>query len=1136
MVERKVADQSERDAVVAERKRNVVVDAGAGTGKTTLIVRRLIEMVAPEKDAHPAVPLERIAAVTFTRKAAGELRLRIREGLLRALADPKLSATRQARLLSAVSMVDDARIGTIHSFADRLLRMYPVEARLSPSYEIVEDVAPLHAETFNLMMTAIERGTLDTELAGTAAEGRAEDASHAIQAALEAGVRIESHEHPYGIKYGIDALVGGLLDHRDVPPSDREAATFDRAAFMKNVDEFILRAKGSHGDGRGSRWLARSVRTLREVRDDSIVPRIYRRVAKVVGQGGKSFTKGVDFADDDVGYKAWKAFDGDKGKNPARATPLRDDLLGPLHGWMARQLVRLAPVAEVLYERVKTRRRVVDPIDLLLRLRNLLATSPAVRAELQSLFDHIFVDEFQDTDPLQAEVLLFLAEDGAKSKDAWDATLAQGRLTIVGDPKQSIYRFRRADVATYDRVRRKLGETKPLESTLSVNFRSTEGLVEWFNDRFAKILGEGKKGAHFDTGTGAMFHAPLEPAPDARTDAGARDIEVIPLGVDDENAPVAREREAEAIARYVRWLVAESATDVTDPVTGERRPLRYGDVAVLALVTTNLPLLCRAFDERRVPYATAGGTLFIGDPLSQQFLLGLRAVADREDGIAEAALLRPPFFAIDLADLAMLRDPEHAGSDPRALRAQAARDLVSELRKERAVRSPGATARDLLERTALGRMVALGPNGAQRLRLLRELCTELDAVAAESGLDFDGATYVMRRWVGAPPGIDAPRPVDDGAVRVSTVHQAKGLEFPVVILWDGRGGWDTRPFTPAWAIDRETRAWAINIDPGLAWDDPPGASFSERERKYRDEERKRLVYVAATRAREKLVIATSSGKDTCIHTLLAAKTAAGVEKRIQRWGVFDAKATDKWPRSSRARRESEAPSETEAAVTALDGQISAAWTGALGAAARPRFRRTAASALAKLGSTATGADDADAEDDEHEPPREVKRRPGRFGPVFGDTVHRALALALERKLDARAAVTRAAREVGLTANIEDAVGDVERTLDCLRRDCLLEGAFRLEYPIACDEIAGDDAGLLVVGSIDLLSADSGRLDVIDFKSDRAPEEGARVADTHPAYAVQVRAYGRMLEKTGVAAGKDVRRGLLFTEKGRIWWV
>ena len=151
--------------------------------------------------------------------------------------------------------------------------------------------------------------------------------------------------------------------------------------------------------------------------------------------------------------------------------------------------------------------------------------------------------------------------------------------------------------------------------------------------------------------------------------------------------------------------------------------------------------------------------LFRSDPLHRQFLLALRALADSSDGIAAAALFREPFFAVDLADLVRAKAVPDGPGDEGVERARAAQGLVRDLRRRRLDRPPGETARDLLERTGLGRAVAFGPNGLQRLGRLRELCFELERVAAADGLDFDGATVRLREWALDPVGLDPPRPV-----------------------------------------------------------------------------------------------------------------------------------------------------------------------------------------------------------------------------------------------------------------------------------------------------------------------------------------------------------------------------------------
>ena len=146
-------------------------------------------------------------------------------------------------------------------------------------------------------------------------------------------------------------------------------------------------------------------------------------------------TKKHTFCGQDDAWQVWRAYSG-----PIKDRPrsLRDDLCTPLDRWLATSLVRLFPVVTALYEKVKARRRQLDQLDLLVKLRDLLVDDNSAREEYQRRFDHIFVDEFQDTDPLQAEIVLYLSEREPRA-DKWeDVILADGKLTLVGDPKQSI--------------------------------------------------------------------------------------------------------------------------------------------------------------------------------------------------------------------------------------------------------------------------------------------------------------------------------------------------------------------------------------------------------------------------------------------------------------------------------------------------------------------------------------------------------------------------------------------------------------------------------------------------------------------------------------------------------------------------
>jgi ATP-dependent helicase/nuclease subunit A len=1104
-------DQAQRDAAIRERARNVLIDAGAGTGKTTTLVNRLIEMVAPTSDA-PALSIGRIAALTFTRKAAGELRLRIRERLLQELAEPGAPPARAARLREAVAGLDTAWVGTIHSFADRLLRLRPVEAELSPSYEIAEDPDPLVAETVSVLLHAAQSTTLAAELAGTPAAPRADEATTTILFAIDAGVMPGSREFEFNTQHGLDGLVAGFIAQRDLPPPDVEGVPFDAGRFRAAADEFIRLGGRLQGQSAGARWLRRTAQVVREVRDLAAPWLILRQLLPQLDRAPRDATRRDTFQGDGDAWDAWNVFT--KG-NKARPGPLRHDLCAPLDRWLATRLVRLFPVAVALYEQVKTRHRQLDHLDLLIKLRDLVRDDRDVRAGFQRLFDHILVDEFQDTDPLQAEIILFLCERHARAGRWQEVELRRGSLTLVGDPKQSVYRFRRADVAMYDRVRGVVAAQDPLSVTLSASFRSAPALIRWLNDRFERILGRSPDGRPFDADTGRVFQQPLAAG---RPGSAAARVHVLPVSdALKRSANEYRDLESQALARYLRWLVTSSGVEIADPLDGRLRPVRHGDIAILAVSTWNLSFLFPRLDALGIPYASRGGTLFLQDPLNRQLVLGLRALADPDDGVAEAALMRPPFFALDPRDLLLERAARAVGTVPDEVTARVgeAREIITDLRRGRFERRPGAVARDLMDRTAFARVVALGPNGAQRLARLRELCLVLGQLAATEGRDYDATTARMRQWVAEPIELDPPPPVGADAVRVLTVHQAKGLEFPVVVLWDGRFTWNTRVDQGAWRMARNDDGWVVNLH-GLHWEEPAGQDLRGKEKAYLDAERRRVIYVAATRARDLLVVPRTGTLDP--EKLVASALLAGADPRLVReLEPYGAGKEPPWARAT-------APPVPRATVdaAALEGAVTARWTAAAEAAGRPRFKPAAVSG------------EREREDTDTRPPAAGKPREGRFGPTFGTTVHRAIGLVLrEPGMTAGEAVTAAARTTGLTEHLTEAAEDVNRVLGALRTEGLLRplgSDLQVEYPVA----GAAEAGLLLSGYIDLVSITSARVDVIDFKTDPPPPGGA--AERYGVYASQVRAYGRLLADAGGVAGRQLRTGLLFSADGTIHWV
>ena len=536
-------------------------------------------------------------------------------------------------------------------------------------------------------------------------------------------------------------------------------------------------------------------------------------------------------------------------------------------------------------------------------------------------------------------------------------------------------------------------------------------------------------------------------------------------------------------------------------------------------MTTNLHLLFNEFDSLEIPYSSRGGQLFIKDNLHTQFILGLRAIADKDDGTALAALLRPPFFAVDLNDLALFRSMN--GENKALQSACGVEDFIRDLRARRHERLPGETARELLESTSIGRVTALGPNGAQRLERLRELCLILENKAVSEGLDYDQTTAKIRGWIDKPPQLDPPHPVGKNAVQVMTVFQAKGLEFPVVIIWDSQAGMGSKQSGGSWLITRDAKKWAIDID-YLEWEEPQGSTLKKNEKAFFDEERRRQVYVQATRARDLLVIPSSSrkGRGGKIYSELVGDLEKKSDLVLAVPGFLESKPPD-W-----AKKIKEPVKPVPVFDDKLYGSINKRWIEGLGKSARPFYQPVsvvsmsveAAASLPKI----YGFNDM---------PR--KSREGRFGPVFGKTVHLAIVRVIDGKAkDALEALEWARKETGLAENVAEAGKDVEQALISLKNEGLLAKDIesQLEYPVAGPE--GEEK--IVSGLIDFIGIKGDCANIIDFKTDHPPEGGPQ--NLQPQYREQVKKYREIVGKGSLSGIKNIKCGLLFTASGQLIWV
>ena len=447
-------DAADRERIRTSLDETLVVEAAAGTGKTTAMVDRLVNVLAEGRGR-----VDSIAALTFTEKAAGELKLRLRTGLEDARQREGEGTERRQRLEDAIARLEEARVSTIHGFCNDVLHERPVEAGVDPRFEVLTEPRAL----------ALYARVFDTWLSATL-----EDPPEGVRRALR---RRSSEDDP------VDRLRRAgwqLADWRDLraPWGRRD---FDRrAAIDALVDQVLALRDALTSCTTSADTLFSDLWPLRRLADDArsreaVVDRDYDglehalvdllrewrfrkpRVGQVRNYRGGAGRDGI------LQMHAALLFSLEAFKRAADA-----DLAALLHAELTETVDR--------YQDLKTRTASLDFLDLLLRTRDLVRDRRDVRADLQQRLTHIFVDEFQDTDPLQAEILVLLAASDPAVSRWQDVTPAPGKLFLVGDPKQSIYRFRRADVGTYQAVSDQLAARGAARVYLRTSFRATPAL------------------------------------------------------------------------------------------------------------------------------------------------------------------------------------------------------------------------------------------------------------------------------------------------------------------------------------------------------------------------------------------------------------------------------------------------------------------------------------------------------------------------------------------------------------------------------------------------------------------------------------------------------------------------------------
>ncbi len=904
MNEPPLADAAARERIRTSLGESIVVEAAAGTGKTSELVARIVEVLARGDAA-----VDGILAVTFTEKAAGELKLRLREGLERArhsVADSggaggpgdgargdgaegtadagKVGAgiTRLQHLDRAIAHLEEAQVSTIHGFCADLLRERPVEAGVDPRFEVLDDAAAQR-----IFREAFE-GWLQDAL---------DDQPPGVRRALRrrsAPLRLE--ESPSGDTGPTDRLrraAWQLAEWRDfVRPWRRER--FPREAIIDQVvahlTEFAALTDKAADRRRDRLFLATQparalVQAIRAT--DAVRPRrrdydgIEAQLVELAANrdfthprrgAGTQYGEGVARADVldrharivDVLQQFARVADADL------AAHLQQELRDPIER----------------YDRLKIEAGRLDFVDLLLKARDLVRDHDAVRRDAQRRFARIFVDEFQDTDPLQAEILLLLASGDPDERDWRQVTPGVGKLFLVGDPKQSIYRFRRADVGVYRQVTAQLARRGVAHVALSTSFRAVQAIQGLVNRAFAPLMGAaenagggGRPAARADGAVRPGYVPLTSHRPDEPSQPSVVALPVpSPYGFRGRVTGRAIETSLpDAVGAFVDWLVRESGWTVTERQAGPAGAARTERVRVDA---RHVAVLFRRFDSwgadvtrpyvdaleaRGIRHLLVGGRSFHEREEVGALRAALAAIEWPDDELSVFATLRGPLFAIDDESLFAYRHrfrrlhpfriPEEAAAGEvdaaeRFLPIADALDLLGRLHRRRNDVPIAGTVGRLLEETRAHAAFVMQRAGEQVLANVLQLGEMAREYEAGGGLSFRGFVEHLRDEAAERQAGEAPI-LEEGSdgVRIMTVHGAKGLEFPVVVLGD-----------PTARLYRTTAGRFIDSASGLCalrlagWSPLDLLDHQDEEVARDREEGVRLAYVAATRARDLLVV------------------------------------------------------------------------------------------------------------------------------------------------------------------------------------------------------------------------------------------------------------------------------------------
>lgn len=851
-----LADDAARRVAIGAHDRSLLVEAGAGSGKTAVMAGRIAAMLAE------GIAPKSIAAVTFTELAASELLIRVRDFLaelaagsipteLRIAVPNGLTDAHKANLTAAAAAIDEITCSTIHGFCQRLIKPYPVEADIDPGASVMDrgqgDLA------FIEIVESWLRELLSGANGGIVAEMVLQDPVETVTL--------------------IHKIVANLRKRRTVSAPAVTPLGPDLRAFVDAPEAFADFIRNAPAVEDETATFATRFEEMAKALDDAVTAETPAGLVRLLTSEPHSdlCTKAGTFL---AFKKKGKWVDAAKREGLAKAdgerlnTQAEGHYKASCNAWdrmlqnvasrvLSDVITQVQPVLNRFRE-YKRSAALLDFDDLIFAARDLLRDHDKVRRALAARFSHVLVDEFQDTDPLQTEIFWRLCGDPSADDASEDWTafkIRPGALFLVGDPKQAIYRFRGADVSAYVRARSAVLAQDP-DSVLSIstNFRSCAPILTYVNERFEALL----------SSVGQPGFTALDPFHGDRGEGPC--VAALDIAVADEagkaNAEQQRDAEADAVAQLCARLIGSEM--IHDRRSGRSRACRPGDIALLAPTGSDLWRYEEALERQGIAVATQAGKGLFRRQEIQDLIALTRVLADRRDTLALGALLRGPLVGLteeELLDIiwALPRSEDEPDTLPRldlGVDASLIAHLVARPALEKLQglyrRTNSTTPHELLSQAIdvmRVRPILLDRHQGQAERALAnvDLYLSLTVPFAVRGLRAFAETMTAA-WTDEARAVEGRPDAQEEAVALYTMHAAKGLEWPIVVPVNTMTGLKA---PDSEVTDRDTDTFycpVFGVKPA-GYDTARDAEKAELDR-----ERVRLWYVAATRARELLVL------------------------------------------------------------------------------------------------------------------------------------------------------------------------------------------------------------------------------------------------------------------------------------------